>query len=347
LPNIVVASMDAVLEASIVGSFSRIGYLARRRVAGWDDIGPGAMRGRIALVTGASSGLGLATAQGLAAAGATVVLLGRDPDRTDSARAAILDRHPEAAIEVVVADLTRLDDVRRAASEVIGRHDRLDVVVHNAGTLVHHHELTVDGIEVTAQTHVVAPFLLTASLLPVLVKTPGARVIHVVSGGLYTARLSVEALAATSPDGFDGVDAYAQAKRASLVLAEQWAARTAGTTAHDLRFHAMHPGWADTPGVRDALPTFHRLLAPVLRTPEEGVDTTVWLAASDIAHSSNGQLWLDRHPRRTTYLPRTATPDVEANRLWQWCLKRCGLDDPLGAVTTTSSTIAPISTRTD
>jgi dehydrogenase/reductase SDR family protein 12 len=328
LRHLLAESVDTVLEATIVGSFSRIGYVARRRCARWEAVSPDAMSGRVALVTGASSGLGLATARGLAGAGASVVLLGRDRERTEAARTTILDRHPAAVIDVVLADLARLADVRRVATEVGQRHERLDVLVHNAGTLVHDHELTADGIEVTAQTHVVAPFLLTAALLPLLTRPRDARVIHVVSGGLYTARLAVDELAAPSPEGFDGVEAYARAKRASLVLAEQWAARTANTAAHNLRFHAMHPGWADTAGVRDALPTFHRLLRPVLRSPDEGVDTTVWLAASDVARASNGRLWLDRHPRRTSYLPRTATSDAEANRLWQWCLDRAGIEDP-------------------
>lgn len=324
-------AIDALLEVTIVGSFSHIGYLARCRLFGWESFGSSPMLGRTALVTGASSGLGFATAHGLARLGATVVLLGRDEGRTEAARASILGDLPQASVEVVLADLSHLGDVRRAAETIGARYDRLDVIVHNAGTLVHDHQLTDDGIELTAQTHVLAPFLLTASLLPLLTRTSGSRVIHVASGGMYTAQLSVDALDAPGAQDFDGVAAYARAKRAAVVLAEQWATRTANDEAHGVTFHAMHPGWADTPGVRSALPAFYRAVGPLLRSPDEGVDTTLWLAASDEALRSNGRFWLDRHQRRTSYLPRTSTTPAEAQRLWQWCLDRAGIDDPTAA----------------
>ncbi len=313
---------DAVLELSVVGSFSRIGLRARRRLFGWDDPQADAGRGRVAVVTGASSGLGLATARGLAEIGAQVVLLGRGSGRTEQARARIEEETGNRHLQVVVADLARLDDVRRAAEEIAGRCPRVDVVVHNAGTLTRRYERTADGLEVTVQTHVVAPFLLTSRLLGALASASG-RVITVTSGGMYTSGLDLEALTAPSSDAFDGVKAYARAKRAQVVLNEQWAARlgSAGVT-----FQAMHPGWADTPGVRSSLPGFHRALRPILRTPAEGVDTTLWLATVEPPPARNGQLWLDRRRRRTVHLPGTAVSAAEADRLWAWCVAASGID---------------------
>jgi dehydrogenase/reductase SDR family protein 12 len=328
VPPVVATTADALLEATVVGSFSRIGYLARRSLSGWQDACRDVLDGQVALVTGASSGLGLAAAHGLARAGARVVLLGRDRARTEEARAGIEERTPGAAVEVLLGDLARLDDMRRAADAIARANDRLDIVVHNAGALVHEHRLTDDGIELTAQTHVVAPFLLNTRLLPLLAGTPGARVIHVVSGGMYTARLSLDALACPGREDFDGVAAYAQAKRASVVLTAEWARRTAGGPAAGISFHAMHPGWADTAGIRASLPRFHRLLRPILRTPEQGADTTVWLATDPAPREVNGRLWLDHRPRRTQYLPRTATPPGEAQRLWEWCVVQAGVLDP-------------------
>lgn len=313
---------DAALEVTVVGSFSRLGFDARRRLFGWTDPAAGSLAGQVALVTGASSGLGLATALGLAEMGAQVVLLGRDPGRTEDARALIEQRTGNGDLRVVVADLARLDDVRRAADEILNTCDRLDVVVHNAGTLTHRYERTVDGLEVTAQTHVVAPFLLTARLLERLAATRG-RVITVTSGGMYSTGLDLDRLTSPQAGGFDGVKAYANAKRAQVVLNEQWAARLGRT---GVAFQAMHPGWADTAGVRSSLPGFHRLIGPILRTPAQGVDTTLWLAAAAEPRRGNGELWLDRHRRRTVHLPRTSVPAAEAERLWNWCVSTTGTD---------------------
>jgi len=314
-------AVDAALELSVVGSFSRIGCTARRRLFGWVDPPAGSLEGRVALVTGASSGLGLATAHGLAGLGAHVVLLGRDRGRTEAARTLIEKETANGDLHVVVADLSRLDDVRRTSSEINATFDRLDVVVHNAGTLTHHYQRTVDDLELTAQTHVVAPFLLTTGLLSLLTASRG-RAITVTSGGMYSSGLDLDRL--TAPEaGFDGVKAYARAKRAQVVLNEQWATRFSGT---GVTFHAMHPGWADTEGVRTSLPGFHRLMGPILRSPTEGVDTTLWLSTADEPRRSNGELWLDRHRRRPVHLPGTAVSATEADRLWNWCVAASGAD---------------------
>lgn len=313
---------DAALEVTVVGSFSRLGFDARRHLFGWTDLATDSLAGQVALVTGASSGLGLATALGLAEMGAQVVLLGRDPGRTEDARTLIERQTGRDDLRVVVADLARLDDVRRTADEILTTCDRLDVVVHNAGTLTHRDERTVDGLEITAQTHVVAPFLLTARLLERLATTRG-RVITVTSGGMYSTGLDLDRLTTPRADGFDGVKAYANAKRAQVVLNEQWAARLGRT---GVTFHAMHPGWADTAGVRSSLPGFSRLMGPILRTPAQGVDTTLWLAAATEPRRTNGELWLDRHRRRTVHLPRTSVSEAEADRLWNWCVSTVGSD---------------------
>ena len=146
----------------------------------------------------------------------------------------------------------------------------------------------------------------------------GGRVLTVTSGGMYTERLSVADLEMTASD-YDGVRAYARAKRAQVELAAEWTRRVGPPMA----FHTMHPGWADTPGVLEALPTFHRLTRPLLRDPAAGADTLVWLScapASDLG--AGGALWLDRRRRSTSRLPWTDTPAGERYRLWSWCEQR-------------------------
>ena len=320
-------TVDLALEATVALSFSRIGDQVRDRLFEWSDLTERPMTGKVAIVTGATSGLGLAAATRLASLGASVRLLGRDIARTDAARDRIVTLTGNADVEIGVADLADLDEVRRYAEQVVAYHDRLDVLINNAGALSREHRLTDDGIELTVQTHVVAPFLLTHELLPLLNATPGSRVITVTSGGMYTERLDVDRLE-MGPDGYDGVKAYARSKRAQVVLNGQWAARTAAT---GVTFHAMHPGWVDTPGVQTSLPDFYRIMGPWLRTPEQGSDTMVWLATSAEPSGSDGQLWLDRHRRWTSKLPWTRTAPLEAERLWQWVSARAGVtatDDP-------------------
>lgn len=312
---------DAALEVTVVPSFSRLGYSARRRLDNWDEPAADALRGRVAVVTGASGGLGLAAATGLARAGARVWLIGRDRGRTDAAARRILGAAGGADVSVATADLARLADVRDVARTLTERTDRVDVLIHNAGTLPPEYRQTVDGIELTAQTHLVAPFLLTSLLFPLLRSTAGSRVLTVSSGGMYTRRLDVDALS-PDPPAFDGVAAYARTKRAQVVLSQEWARRTEGS---GVTFHAAHPGWADTPGLRSSLPRFHRLMGPLLRSPEQGADTIVWLASSAQALEDNGRFWHDRRPRSTVRLPWTATRAGEADRLWRWCATHAGV----------------------
>lgn len=332
----VTRAVDAVLEATVVPSFSRIGYAVRRRLFGWDQPAPGSMTGRIVVVTGATGGLGCAIATDLARLGATVWLLGRSEEKTTALAQRIRADVPGSDLHTAVADLAVLSDVRRVAQTLTDQLDRLDVLVHNAGTLADGYQLTVDGLETTTQVHVVAPFLLTSLLLPRLRTTPGSRVITISSGGMYTQRLDVDALA-PDPAAFKGAVAYAQTKRAQVVLNQEWARRTQGS---GVSFHAMHPGWVNTPGLLAALPRFGRLLGPVLRSPQQGADTILWLAAGAPGAQGNGLFWHDRTARNDVRLPKTATPEHEANRLWEWTADQAGLPKGQAGPTVTPSVLA-------
>ena len=267
----------------------------------------------VVVVTGATSGLGLEAAREFVSLGATVVLLGRDAKKTEAVRAALSRDADTGRVQSVVADMGDLVQVRAAARELIRRFPRIDVLVHNAGALTAARHESPQGIEQTVASQVVGPFLLTSLLLPCLrVAAPG-RVITVSSGGMYASPLRVEHLQMTSD--YNGTEQYARAKRAQVTLNEMWAERVPAT---EVVFHAMHPGWADTPGVEQSLPTFRKVVGPLLRSPAQGADTIVWLAAAAEPVRSSGGFWLDRRRRSIHKLPRTRRSDTALRRQALW-----------------------------
>jgi NAD(P)-dependent dehydrogenase (short-subunit alcohol dehydrogenase family) len=189
------------------------------------------------------------------------------------------------------------------------------VLVHNAGVLPDERVETPEGLELTFATHVLGPHLLTARLRSALEASDEARVIWVSSGGMLTRRLNVE-----DPNWrdreYDGVLAYAETKRAQVILAELWAEEFAGTS---VTVNSMHPGWADTPAVQSSLPRFHQITEAILRSPEEGADTIVWLAASPAAQGETGSFFFDREAVRTHWLPTTRESETDREVLWDLC----------------------------
>lgn len=310
--------VDRVLEATVVATNTKIGPAVRRRLAHWTPPPRDALAGRTAVVTGATSGIGRALAGQLAGIGAIVHVVGRDLRKVEQ----VVDEIGGDAVGHV-ADLTRLADVRALADELAGSIERVDVLAHVAGVMVHgDREDTADGIETTAQVHVVAPFLLTRQLLPLLEASGDARVITMASAGMYTRRLDVGELF-DPPEPFDGTKAYARAKRAQVALNAEWARRYPDRA---VAFHATHPGWVDTPGLREGLPGFARFTAPLLRQPDDGADTACWLAWTDVAPAPDGRFWHDRRPRATVLLPWTRTRDGEIERMWAVVADRAGTD---------------------
>lgn len=308
--------VDSVLEAPVLTSFTRLGYDARSRLADWKPIGDYDATGRVVLVTGASSGLGLVTAEQLAAAGATVVLLGRDQAKTNRVRDDIATRAGSELVSTVVADMGDLAAVRRVAAELNDSLERLDVLIHNAGALSATRQESPEGTELTVASQVVGPFLLTTLLLPMLQRSAPARVLTMSSGGMYASPLRVKDV--QMGHDYKGSEQYARAKRAQVTLNEMWAEKF---PTRDVVFHAMHPGWADTPGVRDSLPTFRKIVGPLLRSPQQGADTMVWLALDDGEPlGTTGKFWLDRHQRSIHKLPNTRSSDTPERRqqLWEW-----------------------------
>lgn len=326
-PEALARWFDAAAEASVVGSFSRAGIVARRYLEQWSAL-PG-LSGSTAIVTGATSGIGLAAALRLAQLGATVHIIGRDEKRCRLASDRV-EHAGDRPAPYDVADLGDIASVGHLAHRLAERYPRVDALVHAAGSLSRQYRQAPDGTELTVATQVLAPYVLTAGLARSLAQAAG-NVVLVSSGGMYTQPFDLGALVMT-PDGYRGPKAYARAKRAQVVLARALSGAFAGT---GVACYSMHPGWVDTPGLRSGLPLFYKLLKPLLRTPDEGADTVTWLAAggarrpapdghgADVA--SLGGFYLDRKCRAEVRgAVRHPYPPTAETDLLTWCAQHTG-----------------------
>ncbi|WP_423823345.1 SDR family NAD(P)-dependent oxidoreductase [Salinisphaera sp. SPP-AMP-43] len=278
---------------------------------------------RRVVVTGATGGIGRAIAAEYARLGAHVTLVGRDSDRLAAAAQHVCDfsGHGPDMVDVVEADLSSVSAARRAAHTIAEDAPQLDVLVNNAGALFDEYGATEDGIERTAAINLVAPFVITETLIRSLAAGHG-RVINMASGGMYASGLDLAALS-PAPDEYNGLKAYARTKRALVGLNQHWARRYGD---EGIQFNAMHPGWVDTPGVAQALPRFHALLRPVLRDARMGADSAVWLGAARAAQGLNGTFVFDRTPRPTALVPGTRIKPSQAQSLYGWLRNTTGID---------------------
>jgi len=308
--------VDAALEATVALSFSRVGYAVRSRNESWRE--PSADPAKVFLVTGATSGLGQATAVELARTGGTVWLLGRSASKLATTCDLIGNIVPGARLRTITADLTSLSEVATVASQFTA--ERLDALIHNAGLMQQTLQYTADGIEATTQVHLVAPHRLTHDLRPVLRRTRGSRVVTVSSGGMYAQAVHLPDLEPTAAS-YNGTRQYARTKRAQVLMMHRWAA-----IEPEVAFHSMHPGWAATPGLDESLPAFAKTLRPLLRSELQGADTAIWLATTD-QPLPNGAFWHDRRPRSTVRIPSTATSDYESTAIWNWVANHAGVSE--------------------
>jgi NAD(P)-dependent dehydrogenase (short-subunit alcohol dehydrogenase family) len=311
-------AVDTVMDRTLVLGYTTIGLAVRKALPGWpEDPPPGALAGRHVLVTGASSGLGIATVEGLVDLGAVVHMLVRDEAKGAGVADRIRAQHPGAELRLWRCDVGDLDDVRRFAADFAAEVPELHAIVHNAGVMPPERTESAQGHELSMAVHVLGPVVMTEALRGPLA---GGRVVLVSSGGMYSQALRADDPGYVTGD-YSPTTAYARSKRMQVemgpLLGERWAA-------DDITVATMHPGWADTPGVQESLPRFRTLTRPVLRDDAQGADTSVWLAGVEPAPPT-GKFWHDRVERPTSLLPTTRpSPDVRA-RAWAWLTEAAGL----------------------
>jgi NAD(P)-dependent dehydrogenase (short-subunit alcohol dehydrogenase family) len=288
--------LDAALDRTLIG-YGNVGYHARKRT--WEPLPR--IDGKVVIVTGAKAGLGRATVAGLAQLGAKVHMVVRGVPEGEAVRDEIVRDVPGAEITVDELDVSLMASVREFAA---GWEGPLDAIVHNAGTMPPERSETPEGNERTLATHVLGPHLLT-KLLP-----PLQRSIWVSSGGMYAQKLRADDLQFLK-DEYRPATAYARTKRMQVVLAEAWAERLPGVAVN-----AVHPGWVDTPGVASYLPAFKKLTRPILRTPEQGADTFVWMVAAREPGEITGHFFHDRAVRPEHYSRFTRESEADRRALW-------------------------------
>ncbi len=309
------AVIDTVLDRTILLGYGDVGLRVRRHLADW-PVDPPRMDGAVVVVTGAASGIGLAASQGFARLGAGIRAVARNESRAEEAAQQIRDTVPGADVRPLGCDVSSTRSLRALADRLIAEEPRLDVLVNNAGTMPDRRERSPEGQELMFATHVLAPFALTSWLSELLIRSAPARVINVSSGGMYGQRLPGADLQ-SEQSSYSPKKLYARTKREEVVITELWAHELAG---RGVVVHAMHPGWVDTKGVRDWLPVFRALTGSIIRTPEDGADTIVWLGGAPEALEQTGLFWHDRRPRPTHYRlgPGEEEPE-ERQRLWELC----------------------------
>jgi NAD(P)-dependent dehydrogenase (short-subunit alcohol dehydrogenase family) len=278
------------------------------------------MQGRICLVTGATSGIGLATAQSLAEQGATVIVVGRNPGKGVDTAARIRQATGNAAVEFMLADLSVQAQVHALASEFGRRYPRLDVLVNNAGGFFMKRQLSPDGIEMTFALNYLAVFLLTNLLLEPLKASGAARIVNVSSDMHRAATISFDDLEGKAR--YSGMRAYGQAKLAVVLFSYELARRLAGT---GITVNALHPGFVATNLFRNSGGVV-KWLAPLLKlvavSPEEGAQTNIYLASAPEVEGVTGRYFAGNKPVRSS---DASYDEAVADRLWKISAELTGL----------------------
>lgn len=283
------------------------------------------LSGRVCLVTGATSGIGRETALGLAKAGATVLMAARDRERGDAVAREIRSAAAPGNVELLIGDLACQGDVTALADQLRQGHDRLDVLVHNAGAVNTTRRVTGDGIEATLAVNHLAPFLLTNLLGPLLQATPGSRVVTV-SSYMHTRVKNIPWDDLQAEHAYNAAATYNLTKLMNVLFTNELARRWAATS---VTANALHPGWPLKTNLgreqTGAGGLFDRASKLIGSSAAKGARTSLYLAGSPEVASVTGQYFSRCRPAKSSALSHDA---VAAERLWVRSAELCGLGSP-------------------
>lgn len=277
------------------------------------------MAGRVCVVTGATSGIGRATAEGLARLGATVVLIARRAEQAAQVSQEIATKVRVPPV-VIPADLSSQNSIRAAAAELGRRFPRLHVLINNAGVFTRHREVSADGIELQFAVNHLAYFLLTSLLLDRLRAGAPARIINVSSGAHAGAHIKFDDLQGSH--GYQGGRAYGQSKLANILFTYELARRLEGSR---ITVNCLHPGVIATKLLADymGVPFAERAVASTFGAkPERGAETSIYLATSPAVEGVSGKYFQNRKEVRSS---RESYDEAAARRLWEVSASMTGL----------------------
>lgn len=275
------------------------------------------LKGKNFMITGANSGLGKSVALELLKRGGTVHMVCRNKERAEKAREELVQASGNNEAYLHIVDISNIRQVKSFARSYVASGLPLNVLVNNAGAMLLERSETPEKIDASFATNVLGPFILEDELRPALQKAAPARVITVSSGGMLTQDLNADDPQLVNQK-YDGMWSYAQNKRAEVCLTEKLAEEE---KEGQIWYQSMHPGWADTPGVRDSMPDFYEKLKDKFRTAGEGADTVVWLSISEEAKKySPGQFFLDRQPQ-SKHLPLawSSYSKQDVDKVYKYC----------------------------
>ena len=279
------------------------------------------MQGRTCLITGATFGIGKATALGIARRGARVVIVGREAERTQATAVWLRRESGNPAVEYLIADLFSLAEVRRLAQAFATQQERLDVLVNNAGGFFSDRATTADGFERTWALNHLAYFRLTLDLLPLLKASAPARIVNVASNVHVRGRIDFADLGGARR--YDGVRAYCQSKLANVLFTYALARRLAGT---GVSANCLHPGMVATGigrNMRGIPRLFMKAASAFILTPEQGAATSIHVATSTDVAAVSGKYFVKCKPARSSPL---SYDEALQERLWAVSLEQIGLD---------------------
>jgi NAD(P)-dependent dehydrogenase (short-subunit alcohol dehydrogenase family) len=270
------------------------------------------MHGKTVLITGANQGIGKASAIELARQGARVVLVSRNEAKGLAALEEVKAQAKGAPPELLVADLASLASVRRLAGEFMAKHDRLDVLLNNAGLLVPSRRVTVDGIEETFAVNHLAPFVLTSELLGLLKASGPSRIVNVSSEAHRRATMNWDDLEFRK--GYGGIKVYSQSKLANVLFTYELARRLTGTgvTANCLHPGVIASGFGQT--YKGVFSVLLKVAKPFLLTPEQGSRTSVYLASSAEVEGVSGK-YFDKC--KAVSSNKVSYDEASWSRLWE------------------------------
>lgn len=268
---------------------------------------------KICLITGATSGIGKATAMRLANMGASVVMVGRDQGRGEAALAEIKEKSPNASVDLMLADLSSQKEIRSLADEFKEAYPRLDVLINNAGLFRSKRITTADGIETTFAVNHLAYFLLTNLLPDVLKASATSRIVNVSSGDHSNGTIDFDDL--QGEKGYKGAKAYSQSKLANVLFTYELARRLKGT---GITANCLHPGAGVRTnfgsGVSGLFGFMVRALKPLMISPEKGAQTSIYLASSPEVEGLSGRYFVKKAGVRSS---NVSYDERLARRLWE------------------------------